>query len=175
MKNIIAAIAFLIIGTSALAQNNITKAKISFELKNLGIKTGGVIGGVQGNITFDPAKLATSKIEATADVNAINTDNDMRDEHLKRDDYFDVQKYPKMSLSSVSFKKNSGNNFTGVFNLTVKGITKPIEVPFAYATVATGNLFKGSFKINRKDFKIGGNSMTMSDDVTINFEAEAAK
>ena len=80
-----------------------------------------------------------------------------------------------MSLSSVSFKKNSGNNFTGVFNLTVKGITKPIEVPFTYATVATGNLFKGSFKINRKDFKIGGNSMTMSDDVTINFEAEAAK
>ncbi|MCO5937392.1 YceI family protein [Mucilaginibacter sp. RB4R14] len=175
MKNIIVTIAFLIIGTSAFAQNNITKAKISFGLKNLGIKTGGVIGGVQGNIAFDPAKLATSKIEATADVNAINTDNDMRDEHLKRDDYFDVQKYPKMSLSSVSFKKNSGNNFTGVFNLTVKGITKTVEVPFTYTTVATGNLFNGSFKINRKDFKIGGNSMTMSDDVTINFEAEAAK
>jgi polyisoprenoid-binding protein YceI len=177
MKNIIPVIAFLIVGTGAFAQvnNNITKAKISFELKNLGIKTGGVIGGVQGNIAFDPAKLATSKIEATADVNTINTDNDMRDEHLKKDDYFDVEKYPKMSLSSVSFKKNSGNAFTGQFNITIKGITKPVEVPFTYATAATGNLFKGSFKINRKDFKIGGNSMTMSDDVTINFEAEATK
>ncbi|MES2266458.1 MAG: YceI family protein [Bacteroidota bacterium] len=175
MKKIIAAIVLLVIGTSAFAQNNITKARISFELKNLGIKTGGVIGGVQGNINFDPAKLATSRIEATADVNTINTDNDMRDEHLKKPDYFDVEKYPKMSLSSVSFKKNNGNNFIGQFNLTIKGITKLVDVPFTYAATSTANLFKGSFKINRKDFKIGGNSMTMSDDVTINFEAEAAK
>ncbi|MGY4536081.1 polyisoprenoid-binding protein YceI [Mucilaginibacter sp. UYNi724] len=175
MKNIIAVIAFFVISTSAFAQNNITKAKISFELKNLGIKTGGIIGGVQGNIAFDPTKLATSKIEAIADVNTINTDNDMRDEHLKRDNYFDVAKYPKMSLSSVWFKTASGSNFTGLFNLTIKGVTKAVEVPFTYATSSTGNLFKGSFKINRKDFKIGGNSMTMSDDVTVNFEAEASK
>ncbi|MFD0765747.1 YceI family protein [Mucilaginibacter lutimaris] len=173
MKNIIAAIALLIVSTGAFAQNNITKAKISFELKNLGIKTGGIIGGVQGNVAFDPNKLATSKIEATADVNTINTDNDMRDEHLKRDDYFDAEKYPKMSLSSVSFKKTKANSFTGVFNLTIKGITKAVEVPFVYAATSAGNVFKGSFKINRKDFKIGGNSMTMSDDVTVNFEAEA--
>lgn len=175
MKNIIAAITLLIVSTGAFAQNNITKAKISFELKNLGIKTGGVVSGVQGNITFDPTKLASSKIDATADVNTLNTDNDMRDAHLKRDDYFDVEKYPKMSLSSVSFKKNGGNNFIGVFNLTIKGTTKTLEVPFTYLSNATGNLFKGSFKINRKDFKIGGNSMTMSDDVTISFEAETSK
>jgi polyisoprenoid-binding protein YceI len=176
MKNIIAAIAFLIICTSAFAQTkNISKAKISFELKNLGIKTGGVIGGVQGSIDFDPAKLATSKIEATADVNTINTDNDMRDEHLKKPEYFDVQKYPKMSLTSVSFKKKSGNGYTGQFNLTIKGITKPVDVAFTYAELSTGGAFKGTFKINRRDFGVGGNSMTMSDDVTINFEAETTK
>jgi polyisoprenoid-binding protein YceI len=177
MKNILIAIAFLIIGIGASAQtpNNISKSKISFELKNLGIKTGGTIGGVQGTISFDAAKLANSKIDATADVNTINTDNSMRDEHLKKEDYFDVQKYPKISLSSVSFKKNNRNNYTGMFNLTIKGITKAVEVPFTYAETATGAYFKGSFKINRRDFKVGGNSMTMSDDVTIIFEAEASK
>ena len=177
MKNIIVVIAFLIIGTGALAQtnNNITKAKISFELKNLGIKTGGVIGGLQGSITFDPAQLASSKIEATADVNTINTDNDMRDEHLKKPEYFDVQKYPKMSLASVSLKKKNGNSYTGQFNLTIKGVTKAVEIPFTYVVTTTGSSFKGSFKINRRDFGVGGNSMTMSDDVTVNFDAETAK
>nr|WP_067059166.1 YceI family protein [Mucilaginibacter sp. L294] len=169
MKNIIAAIALLIISTTAFSQTkNISNAKVSFEIKNLGIKTGGTIGGVQGTIAFDPAALATSKIEATADVNTINTDNSMRDEHLKKDDYFDVAKYPAISLSSVSLKKKGGNNFTGQFNITIKGKTKLVDVPFSYAD----NAFKGSFKINRKDFAIGGSSMTMGDEVTINFEAK---
>lgn len=172
MKNIFSAIVLLIVSTTAFSQTKtISNAKVSFEIKNLGIKTGGVIGGVQGTIGFDPAALTTSKIEATADVNTINTDNEMRDEHLKKDDYFDVQKYPKISLSSVSFKKVSGNNFTGQFNITIKGKTKLVDVPFTYAA----NAFKGSFKINRKDFSIGGNSMTMGDEVIINFEAAAAK
>jgi polyisoprenoid-binding protein YceI len=176
MKKIIAAIAFLIIGTGAFAQTkNITKAKVSFGLKNLGIKTGGVIGGVQGSIAFDPANLSSGKIEATADVNTINTDNDMRDEHLKKPEYFDVQKYPKMSLSSVSLKKQNGSNYTGQFNLTIKGVTRPVEIAFTYVETGAGGLFKGSFKINRRDFGVGGNSMTMSDDVTISFEAETAK
>jgi polyisoprenoid-binding protein YceI len=170
MKNIFAAIALLIISTTAFSQtkSNITNAKVSFEIKNLGIKTGGIIGGVQGTIAFDPTALATSKIEATADVNTINTDNNMRDEHLKKDDYFDVAKYPAISMSSVSFKKKNGNSFTGQFNITIKGKTKLVDVPFTYAD----NTFKGSFKINRRDFAIGGNSMTMGDEVTINFEAK---
>ncbi|WP_454803607.1 YceI family protein [Mucilaginibacter phyllosphaerae] len=174
MKKIIA-IALLIVSTGAFAQTkSISKAKVSFELKNLGIKTGGVIGGVQGNINFDPINLAGSKIDATADVNTINTDNDMRDAHLKKADYFDVEKYPKMNLSSITFKKN-GSSYVGQFNLTIKGITKPVEVPFNYSALANGYFFKGIFKINRKDFTIGGNSMTMGDDVTITFEAETAK
>jgi polyisoprenoid-binding protein YceI len=169
MKNIFAAIALLIISTTAFSQTkSISNTKVSFEIKNLGIKTGGTIGGVQGTIAFDPAALTTSKIEATADVNTINTDNSMRDEHLKKDDYFDVAKYPTISMSSVSLKKKSGNNFTGQFNITIKGKTKLVDVPFTY----TDNAFKGSFKINRKDFAIGGNSMTMGDEVTINFEAK---
>ena len=175
MKKIILAIALLIVSTGVFAQTkNISKAKVSFELKNLGIKTGGVIGVTQGTVNFDPANLPGSKIEAIADVNSINTDNDMRDAHLKKDDYFDVEKYPKMSLASVSFKK-TGGNYVGQFNLTIKGRTKAVEIPFSYAEIPSGNLLKGSFKINRKDFAIGGNSMTMSDDVTITFEAETGK
>ncbi|RYU86196.1 YceI family protein [Mucilaginibacter terrigena] len=177
MKNIFAAITFLIISTglSAQTKNNISNAKIAFELKNLGIKTGGTIGGVQGNIAFDPANLAASKIEATADANTINTDNSMRDDHLKKEDYFHVDAYPKLSLSSVSFKKKNAGNYIGQFNLTIKGKTKVVDVPFTYTEQGNAGVFKGDFKINRKDFGVGGNSMTMSDEVTISIEAQAAK
>jgi polyisoprenoid-binding protein YceI len=176
MKKIFTAIVLLIISTGAFAQvNNITKSKISFEIKNLGIKTGGTISGVQGSIAFDPTKLATSKIEATADATTINTDNSMRDEHLKKEDYFNADTYPKIALSSVSFKNKSSNSYTGQFNITIKGKTKLVNVPFTYSDLNNGGLFKGSFKINRKDFGVGGGSMTMGDEVTINFEAEATK
>ncbi|QHS54599.1 YceI family protein [Mucilaginibacter sp. 14171R-50] len=174
MKRILITIVILIITAGAFAQNksNITSAKITFELKNLGIKTGGTIGGVQGNIMFDPANPGGSKIEATADANTINTDNSMRDGHLKGEDYFSADTYPKIAMSSLSFQKKD-SRFVGRFNLTIKGTTKPVEVPFNYTEQGNTSNFKGSFKINRKDFGVGGSSMTMSDDVTIFIEARA--
>ncbi|MBL4677037.1 MAG: YceI family protein [Mucilaginibacter sp.] len=174
MKNIFTVILLLLVSPGVFAQTDLTKSKISFELKNLGIKTGGTIDKVQAAIQFDPAQLGTSKIEAVAEAASINTDNTMRDNHLKNEDYFDVAKYPKITMSSTSFQKK-GSSFVGVFNLTIKDKTKAVEVPFSYAAISTGHLFKGSFKINRRDFGIGGSSMTMSDDVTINIEAESAK
>ena len=167
----------MLVATGAFAQikNNVTRSAVRFELKNLGIKTGGTIGGVQANVDFDPAKLATSKIEATADVTTINTDNSMRDEHLKREDYFYTDVYPKISMSSVGFKKKGGNNFVGQFNLTIKGKTKLVDIPFSYTDAGSSATIKGSFKILRADFGIGGSSMTMSDDVTIFIDAVTVK
>lgn len=174
MKNIFVAVFLLLVSTGAFAQADLTKSKISFELKNLGIKTGGTIDKVQATVQFDPAQLGTSKIEAIAEAASINTDNTMRDNHLKNEDYFDVAKYPKITMTSTSFKKK-GNGFVGIFNLTIKDKTKAVELPFSYADISGGHLFKGSFKINRRDFGIGGSSMTMSDEVTINIEAESSK
>jgi len=175
MKNIFTtAVLLLLISAGAFAQSDLTKAKISFELKNLGIKTGGTIDKVQATVQFDAAQLSTSKIEAVAEAASINTDNTMRDNHLKNEDYFDVAKYPKIIMSSTSFKKK-GNGYIGIFNLTIKDKTKAVEVPFSYADISGGHLFKGSFKINRRDFGIGGSSMTMGDDVTVNIEAETSK
>jgi len=171
------AVALLILVNSAFAQivNNVSKSAIIFEIKNLGIKTGGTLGGLQANINFDPANLAGSKIDASVDANTINTDNTMRDDHLKDEDYFNTAVYPKILMSSVSFKHKSGNNYTGQFNITIKGKTKPTEVPFSYTAAGNTATFKGSFKIKRADFGIGGSSMTMGDDVTVLVTAETAK
>jgi polyisoprenoid-binding protein YceI len=178
MKRTYIALLLIIVSANiafAQVKNSITKAKITFEIKNLGFKTGGTIGGVQGSIAFDPANLNTSTIEATADANTLNTDNDLRDEHIKGESYFNVAAYPKITMSSTAFKHKGGSNYTGTFNVSIKGITKPVEVPFSYTVTGSSAQLKGSFKIKRSDFGIGGSGMTLSDDATIFIDAEAAK
>ena len=175
MKKLLPLIAFLFFITGAFAQLKVTKAKITFQIKNLGINTNGGFGTMQANIQFDPYNLNTSTIEATVDVNSINTDNDTRDEHLRGDEYFDAAKYPKITMRSVSFKTKGGNNYIAVFNVTMKDKTKAFEVPFTY--IYTGNTanFKGSFKLKRTDFGIGDKSLVLANDLTAFIEVETLK
>lgn len=169
--------AFIIISTTAFAQVKqvVTKSTVTYEIKNLGIKTTGKFTGLQADIIFDKANLAGSSIEANVDVSTIDSDNAMRDNHLKAEDYFDAEHYPKITMKSTSFKQKSGNNFVGIFNITIKGKTKLIEVPFNYAESANVALFKGSFKINRHDFNVGGKSMVLADEAIIDLIVETSK
>ena len=168
-KLFFAPVLLLIITSIAFAQGNaaISHSTITFQIKNLGINTHGTIGGLKAEAKFNPADLAASEIVATVDVNTINTDNEKRDHHIKSDDYFDVAKYPKITLKSISFKHKGGSNYVGVFNLTIKDKTKLVEIPFTYSA----DTFKGEFKINRRDYGVGGGSMIMADEVTITIEA----
>jgi polyisoprenoid-binding protein YceI len=167
----------LILATAASAQKvAIIKTAIKFQLKNLGVNTGGSINGLQANMVFNPEKLDESTIEATLDANSINTDNDLRDSHLRGEEYFNVAKYPTITMKSVSLKRKSGDKYTGQFNLTIKGKTKTFEMPFTYTTDPSNTAtFKGGLKINRQDFGIGGKSLVMGNDVAVAIEVQVAK
>ncbi|BAU52691.1 YceI family protein [Mucilaginibacter gotjawali] len=157
------------------AQTPVTRSSITFEIKNLGINTGGSIGGLAAKVNFIPANLSTSSIEASVDVNTINTDNSSRDEHLRSADFFDVARFAKISLKSVAFKHKSGNNYTGTFILTIKDKTKQIEMPFTFLDKDNTSGFKGTFKINRLDFGVGSESMILSNDITVTIDCEGKK
>jgi polyisoprenoid-binding protein YceI len=177
MKKIIVSIIILLVTGAgfASAQNAVTHSTISFKIKNLGINTGGTIAGLQANVRFNPADLASSTLEASVEVNTLNTDNSSRDEHLRKEDFFDLAHYPKITLKSVSFKHKGGNNYSGIFDLTIKGKTKQVEIPFAYADKGNSITFNGTFKLNRLDFGIGGSSLIMGNEVTVTIDAEATK
>ncbi|MHB8208192.1 YceI family protein [Mucilaginibacter sp.] len=159
----------------AQVKYTLTKATVTFQIKNMGINTSGNINDVQTNILFDAANLGSSSIEASANVKTINTDNDMRDEHLRGDSFFDVATYPKITMKSVAIKHKSGNNYVGQFNVTIKNKTHLLDVPFTY--IENGNTadFSGVLKLKRTDFDIGGSSMVLSDDVTVNIDVAASK
>src|SRR5471032_1456991 len=166
MKRIIAPIVLLLLAVNVFAQvkTTVTKSKISFEIKNLGIKTGGTIGGTQTNVQFDAAHFVNS-IEASVDSKTINTDNDSRDEHLRSEDFFDVARFPKITMKSVSLRHKSGDKYEGQFSLTIKEKNKEFTVPFTYTETGNAATIKGSFKLNRLDFGVGGSSLVLADEV----------
>lgn len=176
MKKYLFIISFLI---SAVAfgqvKQTVTKSAVTYQIKNMGFNTTGAFGGLQADIKFDSQHLETSNIEASIDVASLNSENTMRDNHLKSDDYFDVAKYPRIIMKSVSFKHKSGNNYTGVFNVAIKDKTKPLDVPFTYVESGPSATFKGSFKLNRQDFGIGGKTLTLSNEATVNISVETSK
>jgi len=177
MKRIFAPVILLLLTTCTFAQvkTSVTKSTVTFQIKNLGINTGGSLGGMQANIQFDPANLNAGVMEATVDVNTINTGNDSRDTHLRSEDFFDVAHFPKITMKAVSFKHKSGDNYIGRFNVTMKDQTKQIDVPFNYTETGNIAIIKGSLKLNRLDFGVGGSSMVLSNDVTISIEVELSK
>lgn len=173
MKKFLLPILLIVITATAFTYNGtVTRSAISFKTKNMGIGVNGTVGGLQADVHFNPANPASSTIEASVEAATVNTDNSSRDEHLHGEDFFDVAHYAKITLKSVSIKHRSGNNYIGQFNLTIKGKTKLIDIPFTCTQTGNSTVFKSSFKINRLDYGVGTSSLVLADEVTVNIDAE---
>ena len=150
-------------------------SSVKFEIKNFGFNVTGSFSGLKGTVQFDPSDLNNSSFGVTIDANSINTGIDMRDDHLRSDSYFDVKNYPRIHFvsSHITPAKKAGTFFVSG-NLTIKETTKEVSFPFTAQPQADGFLFNGEFKINRRDFKVGG-SGTISNELTVKLEVVAKK
>lgn len=151
-------------------------SSVKFKIKNFGLTVDGTFKGLQGNFNFDPNNLTTATFEASLDANTINTGNNSRDNHLRKDEFFGVKTYPRIKLVSTKIGNSSkAGSYVMNAKLTIKNVTKDISFPFT--AIATGNdyLFKGEFKINRRDFGVGGSSISMSDVLTVFLSVTAKK
>ena len=160
---------------SAQARWKAVSSAITFSIKNAGLNVSGKLSGFQSELNFYPEHLASSGIVASVEVNSINTGIDLRDKHLKKEEYFDAANYPKIEMSSVAFEKLAEGYFKGKFKLTIKKTSKEITIPFYYTENGNTAQLKGTFTINRRDFEVGGSSWTMSDTVTISILVNASK
>ena len=106
-----------------------------------------VISDVDGNFksfdgTMESSKpdFSDAKITFTADVNSINTDNEMRDNHLKSDDFLNAAKFPQIKFVSTSFTPQGDNKYKLVGNLTIRDVTKSVtfDVKYGGTVVAMG-------------------------------------
>jgi polyisoprenoid-binding protein YceI len=103
IKKVLTAIALFCVVT-AFGQNYTPTdagSKVRFVIKNFGINTGGTFEGLTGTIIFDPANLAGASFNVSVDAKTVDTDLEARDNHLRKEEYFDVEKYPKLSFRST--------------------------------------------------------------------------
>ena len=176
MKHILGFCLLQLVTIFTFAQYKVTDdgSAVKFKIKNFGLETGGNFTGLQGAVTFDPADLSKSKLDLSVDANSVNTDNNMRDNHLRKEDYLDVQQYPRIKFVSTGITVDNNAHFTATGQLTIKNTTKEIAIPFTATPKDGGYQFVGEFKLNRKDFKVGGGS-TISNGLTVQFNILARK
>ena len=152
-----------------------SESSVQFRIKNFGFNVTGTFKGLQGNMRFDPNNLAAGHFEVSIDAKTINTGIDSRDKHLRKSDYFDVENYPQIKFVSVKISPSTKSGTLFIFGkLTIKNVSKDISFPFTATPTANGYLFNGGFKINRREFKVGGGS-TVADNLTVTLAVVAKK
>ena len=151
---------------------------ITFKVKHM------MITNVSGSFTkFDAtmeseaADFGDAKISFEADVDSINTNNEQRDGHLKSEDFFAAEKFPKLSFVSSSLVKK-GDDYVLTGDLTLRGTTKAIELAVEFGGTMTdpyGQVKSGfeiNGKINRKDFGLTWGAVTEAGGVVVSDEVK---
>jgi polyisoprenoid-binding protein YceI len=120
---------------------------------------------LEGKVTWDAANPEATQIEASADVASINTRDEKRDGHLKSPDFFDAEKFPKLTFKSTSVKPKGKEQLSVTGDLTIHGVSKEVvlevEAPSAPSTDPFGNVRVGTTattKIKREDFGLVWNA-----------------
>lgn len=112
-----------------------------------------------GTIKYDDKDVTKSSVEFTAKVTSIDTGVEGRDRHLRTADFFEVEKFPEMTFKSTRVERK-GKSYILHGDLTIKGVTKPVALPFTLTGAikdGRGNTrigIAGQTKIDRRDFGI---------------------
>lgn len=131
-----------------------------------------------GSVTSKSSDFTDAAIAFNIDVKSINTESEMRDTHLKGDDFFNAEKYPTIAFAGKGLKKVSGNNYQLAGNLTIRDVTKPIVLDVVYSGTVKdpyGNTkagFKIKGKVNRKDYNLKWNAMTEAGGAVVGDQVE---
>lgn len=154
-----------------------TTAAVTFKIKHaLGSTADGSFKGFSGTVVFDTDNLPASSLKASIDTKTIDTGLGMRDKALKGNEYFDVEKYPKISMNSTKIEKGvKENEFVGYFSLTIKNTTKNIKIPFSFVQNGSVGQFKSTFQINRLEYQIGEKSSLLGDIATVSITLNVQK
>lgn len=155
-------------------------SEIQFKIKHLVISTvTGSFKSFNATVETDGDDFEDADIHFEADTSSVSTDNEQRDQHLKSDDFFNAEKFPKIIFNSNSFKKTGDDQFKIYGDLTIRDVTKPVILDVVYGGTADFyDQIKAGFevtgKINRKDFGLVWNGVTEAGNVVVGDEVKLA-
>jgi polyisoprenoid-binding protein YceI len=161
---------------------------IGFSIRHLEIAwVEGRFKDFTGTVRYDEKDITKSSVEFSAKVTSVDTGVEARDKHLRTADFFEVEKHPEMTFKSTRVERRGSDKFVLHGDLTLKGVTRPVALPFTVTGAIKdpwGNTRFGveaETKINRRDFGINfGNALAsggfdVGNEVTINLHLEAVQ
>ncbi|PKL82656.1 MAG: polyisoprenoid-binding protein [Ignavibacteriae bacterium HGW-Ignavibacteriae-3] len=163
---LIALISFVTISAQTKWTLDKAHSKVQFTVTHLVIsEVTGQFKSFDANIEASREDFTDAKIDFSADVNSISTDNEGRDKHLKSDDFFNAEKFPKLTFKGKSLTKVNGKNYKLVGDLTIRDITKEVTLDVVFngsvkdpwGNIVAGFKIKG--EINRFDYNLKWNTL----------------
>jgi len=163
-----------------------THSNLEFKVRHFFSQVSGTLTDWQGTLEFDPADPTATEIDVTIQATSIDTKNEKRDNHLRSEDFFWVEKNPELSFRSTSIEKaENGYKVHGFLNM--RGVEKPVILdaeflgagPDGWGGTRAG--FSATTVVNRKDWGINWNKALdqggamLGDDVTITLDLEAVQ
>lgn len=161
---------------------------ITFEVRHFATTAGGTFHDFDGVVHTDAATPSKSKVTFRILSVSLDTDNPKRDNHMRAEDFFWVEKHPEITFVSTSIKPT---DFKDVYQVTgdlvLRGVTKRIDFPVTHLGTskdADGTdraRFEASITVNRKDYGLNWNKaldqggFVLGDDVTVKFAIEATR
>lgn len=162
--------------TQAISKWSIDPAhsEVHFKVKHLMINTvTGRFRKFEGSLEGAKEDFTDARISFTADIASIDTGMEMRDTHLKSDDFFNAEKYPQLKFESTAFEKVGDTVYLLKGNITIREATKPIQLDVEYGGKATdfyGNTkagFEITGKLKRKEFGLNWDAVTEAGGVVV--------
>ncbi len=167
---------------------DLVHSDVAIKVRHMAVgKAKGTFELTSATLTVGENGICDSSVAAVIDANSVNTKNLDRDAHIRSGDFLDVEKFPTIEFRSTEVRDFNGEGFTLVGELTLHGVTKPVEMETeflgetvdAYGLTRTG--FSAETTINRKDFGItiemgwGAGNAVVADKVEISLELEFVK
>lgn len=138
-------------------------SNVYFDVRHTYATVRGQFDDYSGSVQFDTDNMEMGNIRLEVRTKSVNTGIPNRDNHLRADEFFGVKKYPTMTFASTGVKKKEGNQYIVEGDLTIKGKTQKMAVPFTFFGSRENPLKKGQqvagfearFSINRLDYGVG--------------------
>jgi polyisoprenoid-binding protein YceI len=143
-------------------------SKIRFRSAFSGTAFEGGFGKWDAQINFDPKNLPASKAVISIDLASVGTGDADRDETLPTADWFNVAKFPKAVFTTTAITDAGGGKYKAAGTLSIRGVTKPIVLPFTLTIAGDTAKMAGQVVLNRSQFGIGQGQFTAAD--TVPFE-----
>lgn len=160
-------------------------SKLTFTVTHLGISdVSGLFKNFDAKINAAKEDFSDAQISLSADVASVDTEVEMRDNHLKSADFFDAAAYPKLTFTSTDIKPAGKARYKLTGNLTLHGVTRPVTLDLLYRGTVENPMskkptsgFQVTGTIKRSDFGIGEKfpAPMISDEVRIRADGEFTK